>query len=66
MKKILAGLALTAVLAPAMAATAFFTGRQEQVQTVTYQFAWRCEYNYLGRKFWQIFTGSCPSSIEVQ
>jgi len=48
------------------AATAFWTGRQEQVQTVTYQWAWNCEYNYAGQLFWRVFRMSCPSSVEVQ
>lgn len=48
------------------AATAFFTGRQEMVTTVTYQQAWRCEYNYNGRNLYFIFSGSCPSIVEVQ
>ena len=51
---------------PTFAATAFWTGRQEQVQTVTYQWAWKCEYNYNGQKFWRIFKMSCPSSVEVE
>lgn len=66
MKTIMVGLILVAAVAPALAATAFFTGRQEQVQTVTYQYAWRCEYNYAGQTFWKIFKNSCPSSVEVE
>lgn len=66
MKKIIFALLIVASAAPAFAATAFFTGRQEQVQTVTYQIAWRCEYHYNGQSIWQIFQGSCPSSIQVQ
>lgn len=50
----------------AFAATAYWTGRQEQVQTVTYQIAWNCEYNYAGQVFWRVYQGSCPSSVEVQ
>lgn len=50
----------------AHAATAYFTGRQEQVQTVTYQYAWNCEYNYAGQTFWRVFKNSCPSSVEVE
>ncbi len=49
----------------ANAATAIWTGRMEQVQTVTYQWAWRCEYMYAGQKFWKLFQNSCPSSVEV-
>lgn len=51
--------------AQAHAATAIWTGRQEQVQTVTYQWVWRCEYMYAGQKFWKLFQSSCPSSVEV-
>lgn len=66
MKRIAFALALIAVATAAQAATAFFTGRQEMVTTVTFQQAWRCEYNYNGQKFWQLHQGSCPSSVEVQ
>lgn len=48
------------------AATAFFTGKQEMVQTVTYKMVWKCEYNYNGRLFYRLFETSCPSSVEVQ
>lgn len=57
---------LALAAAQAFAATAFFTGRQEMVTTVTYQQAWRCQYNYNGQLFWRIFQGSCPANIEVQ
>jgi hypothetical protein len=50
----------------AYAATAYFTGRWEQVQTVTFKMGWKCEYNYNGQTFWQVFDRSCPSTIEVQ
>ena len=66
MKKVLIGIALLSVFVPAFAATAFFTGRSQIVQTVTYQTGWNCEYRYAGRTFWQTFVGSCPSSVEVQ
>lgn len=56
--------ALTA--SSASAATAFFTGNSEMVQTVTFQAGWRCEYNYAGRTFWMVFTSFCPSTVEVQ
>jgi hypothetical protein len=58
-----AGMALST---SAYAATAFFTGRQEMVQTVTYQMAWKCYYSYAGQTFTAIFKDSCPSSIEVE
>ena len=54
------------VMGQAHAATAFFTGRMEMVQTVTYQMAWRCEYNYAGQTFYRLFQNSCPSSVAVQ
>ncbi len=54
------------VAAPAYAATAYWTGKQEQVQTVTYQMAWRCEYNFNGQLLYFVFQTSCPSSVEVQ
>jgi ABC-type uncharacterized transport system permease subunit len=66
MKKILFCLLILTSSMPASAATAFWTGRSEQVQTVTYQMAWNCEYNYAGQIFWKVFVGSCPNSIEVQ
>lgn len=50
----------------ALAAQAFWTGRQEQVTTVTGKVAWKCWYNYNGQTFTAIFETSCPSSIEVQ
>lgn len=64
MKKLLA-IVLFALSTNAMAVTAFWTGRQQQVQTVSYQFAWNCQYNANGKYFWAIFQNSCPSSIEV-
>ena len=54
------------VVTSAYAASAFWTGRQEQVQTVTYKWVWRCEYNYNGQTFWRLFETSCPSSVEVE
>ena len=50
----------------AASATAYFTGQQKQVQTVTYQYGWSCEYRYAAQTFWRTFVGSCPSSIQVQ
>lgn len=58
-------LILLFVSTQALAATAFFTGRQEMIQTVTYRTAWRCEYNYNGRFFYQIHEGMCPQSVQV-
>jgi len=66
MKSILSLIIFSTVVVSAHAATAFWTGRQEQVQTVTYQMAWNCEYNYAGQTFWRVFKNSCPSSVEVE
>lgn len=48
------------------AVTAFWTGKQQQVQTVTNQFGWSCEYNYAGQTFRRTFVGTCPTSVQVQ
>lgn len=50
----------------AYAASAFWTGQQEQVQTVTGKFVWRCYYNYNGQVFSRLFETSCPSSVEIE
>lgn len=56
-----------APVAPAqIGATAHWTGKQEQVQTVTYKYGWNCEYVYAGQTFWRTFVSSCPSSVLVQ
>lgn len=47
-------------------ATAYWTGRQQPVQTITYQSGAHCEYNYAGKTFWRTFVGTCPSSVQVQ
>lgn len=61
-------LLLLAAMCPGqvMAGSAYWTGRSEMVQTVTYRMAWRCEYNYNGRVFAQVFESSCPSSVNVE
>lgn len=46
--------------------TAMWTGNQRQVQTVTYQNGWSCEYRYLSQTFWRTFIGTCPATIQVQ
>jgi len=66
MRKILLVTILTALSMQAFAATAYWTGQQKQVQTVTYQWAWNCEYRYGGQTFWKVYSGTCPSSIEIQ
>lgn len=51
---------------PLIAGSAYWTGRSEVVQTVTYRTAWKCEYNYNGKTIYQLFDTSCPSSITVE
>jgi len=55
-----------AMAAPAYAAQAIWTGQQEQVQTVTGKFVWRCYYNYNGQVFSRLFEMSCPPSVEIE
>ena len=57
---------LSVLASAASAATAYWTGEMNMVQSVTGQMVWNCKYQYAGRYFWQAFAGSCPSSIEVQ
>jgi hypothetical protein len=65
MKKILIALAFCVAGTQAIAATAYWTGEQQMVQTVTFQTAWRCTYNYNGQYIYQLHQGSCPQSIQV-
>ena len=51
---------------PVIAGSAYWTGRSEMVQTVTYRMAWKCEYNYNGKVFYELFESSCPSSVTVE
>jgi len=52
---------------PASAATAHWTGGMEFVTTVTFQPGIRCEYDYLGQRFWRIFLRrTCPMRIDVE
>jgi hypothetical protein len=50
----------------ATSVTAYWTGQQRQVQTVTYQSGWSCEYRYAAQTFWRTFVGTCPTTIQVQ
>ena len=45
--------------------TAYWTGKMEQVQTVTGRMAWNCEYSYNGQKFWRVYANTCPTSVKV-
>lgn len=45
---------------------AYFTGQQENADSVTGLSITRCQYDYFGRKFWHnIRSGSCPSTLAV-
>jgi hypothetical protein len=66
MRRALTMLCFILVAAPALAATAFWTGKQRPVRTVTYQIAWNCQYHYKGQLFWRIFKNSCPASVPVE
>lgn len=57
-----------AVSLDAAAATAYWTGKQEFVFTVTGKSAIKCQYEYLGQFFWRLFVerSTCPTSIEVE
>ena len=57
---------LLVVASAAHAATAYWTGKSEPAQSVTGAAGWNCEYSYAGQTFWRMFTGFCPSSIEIQ
>lgn len=64
MKKLIFA-ALLIASSNAFAATAYWTGQSELVQTVTYQMAYNCQYSYMGQYFWVVYANSCPYSIEV-
>ena len=66
MKQVISLLILALLAGRALAATAYFTGKQEMVQSVTGRVAWNCEYNYAGNMFWRAFAGMCPNSAEVE
>jgi len=54
----------------AFATTAFWTGNKEQVQTVTGQMKWKCEYriSYTTQMIlvWRVFADSCPSEVDLE
>ena len=67
MRALLIAVGMTALFGAntAMAALAMWTGRSQQVQTVAYKWVWNCEYSYNGQRFWRMFEGSCPATIQV-
>lgn len=66
MKNIIITAAFLLLSTPVFAATAYWTGGMELVETITYKIAWRCEYTYLGDTFYKVFRNSCPMQIEVE
>lgn len=66
MKKLVFALIVgMAISGTASAATAFWTGKMQQVQSVTGQTVMNCEYMYAGNYFWRAFAGYCANSVEV-
>jgi hypothetical protein len=66
MKKLLSIILLTFVTTVyAFPITAYFTGRQEMVTTVTHEVMWECYYTYSGHQYTRLFKNSCPHTIEV-
>lgn len=45
---------------------AFWTGRSQIGQSVTGAIGTNCEYQYAGQKFWRMYQGGCPSSVDVR
>lgn len=68
MKSVFLAVVLTAASLQAFAATAYHTGRSENVSTVTGKPGIRCEYRYGSTTFWRVFANTyvCPTSVEVQ
>ena len=66
MRKFVLAAALLAVTGSAFAGQAIWTGKQEQVRTVTYKMVWRCEYRYNGQTLYFLFESGCPSTVEVE
>lgn len=66
MRKLLIAAVFLLSATSAFSATATWTGRMEQVQTVTYKTVWKCWYNYNGQIITKLFENSCPFSIELQ
>jgi len=65
MKRLVAVLCLSLTAVPAIAATAYFTGRKHQVQTASHEVAWQCQYNDSGKNFWRTFVGTCPAQVST-
>jgi hypothetical protein len=50
---------------PAFAATAYFTGRMQQVHLPNNAVGWTCQYSNGGKTFWRTFQGNCPAQVRV-
>jgi hypothetical protein len=54
----------------AFATTAFWTGNKQQVQTVTGQMKWNCEYRIAYTTqiilLWRVFSDSCLSEVDAE
>ena len=59
-------LGLVATSAAALPVTATWTGKQERVQTVTYQWKLKCEYFYAGQYYYFLFDLSCPFTVQIE
>jgi hypothetical protein len=67
MKPFFLTILVAAVLSTSVyAAMAVWTGRMEQVTTVSGLVAWNCQYQVYGKFFWRIFENRCPNTIEVR
>lgn len=67
MNQLLLAAAMAAFSFPAAAVTASWTGNSERVQTITFKWVIKCEYNFYMQTFWKLFDAqSCPRTIEVE
>ncbi len=57
---------MTATPIPGPTRQATWTGQGQQVQTVTGQIAWQCQYNYAGQTFYLLMDGYCPAYTQVR
>lgn len=57
---------LPSLPASGQAATATWTGQEQQITTITNKQGWNCEYTYAGQTFWRAYVGTCPASVAVQ
>jgi hypothetical protein len=65
MKRLVAVLCFSLSALPAMADTAYFTGRKQQMQSASREVTWQCQYNNAGKTFWRTFLGTCPAQVST-